>query len=237
MIPIEEWINQPEIQRIKDQPLPQLLGESLNRDPMRAIFYNPDLFLSPADGTILYSRVVAPGEQIIPIKGVKYTTEDLLREEVKEVCLVISIFMTCVDVHVNRIPTDGFLHHTHLDPLKVMNLSMRPVEQMILEKLELNLDNLKYGVYNERVKNDIYYSNIKQHYWLIQIADFEVDVIAHFGQPHDNYTQGERFSVVKLGSQVDLIIPFINREVTFISLAKELHHVEAGVDPLVRIIK
>jgi phosphatidylserine decarboxylase len=99
----------------------------------------------------------------------------------------------------------------------------------------INPLNLNYALYNERVKNRIYYPKLNQYYWLIQIADFEVDVIAHFSKPNEFYTQGERFATVRMGSQVDLIIPLINKKLIFEPLAQIHSHVEAGIDKLVRI--
>jgi phosphatidylserine decarboxylase len=234
---ITDWLNQPEIQAINKQPVRKLLQDSLNRDPNRAIYVDPDCFLSPADGVVLYCEVVKPNEQVIEVKGENYTTEELLKEEIKETCLVIGIFMSCLDVHINRVPTDGYLKHKALDALKVMNLSMRSVENSILEEIGIDTRNFNYALYNERVRNRIYCPQIKQHYWLVQIADMEVDVIAHFAKPNEMYTQGERFSVVRLGSQCDLIIPFINKKIKFESLVKVHHHVEAGIDKIVKIEK
>ena len=48
------------------------------------------------------------------------------------------------------------------------------------------------------------------------------------------FTQGERFSVVRMGSQVDCIIPLVNKKLKFESLVDVLSHVEAGVDPIIR---
>jgi phosphatidylserine decarboxylase len=180
---------------------------------------------------------VSPDEDIIPIKGVNYTVNALMQEEVEaEKCLVISIFMSYLDVHINRMPTDGFLSWDKLDALKVANLSMREVEREIVSQLKVHCANIQYALYNERVKNRIFHSDINQPYYLIQIADYEVDVITHFGGKCQYYTQGERFSLIRMGSQVDLIIPFINPKIKFESLveSKILSHVEAGLDPLIR---
>jgi phosphatidylserine decarboxylase len=237
MLPAKDWINLPEIKEIKEQPTSKLVGYSLNRDPNRAIYYDRDSFYSPADGFLLYSKVCLPTEKVIDVKGETYTINSLLRLELVEPCLIIGIFMTVLDVHINRIPTDGFVRYEKLGELKVVNLSMREVERNLLEELGINYNQMKYALYNERVRNRIFCPQIDQPYYLLQIADFEVDVIVHFDQQGKFYSQGERFSLVRMGSQVDLIIPFHNKKVTFNSLINNnlLYHVEGGVDKIVSV--
>lgn len=236
---LDEWINQKEIKDLKNKEPDKLFTVDFNRDPNRAIHYDPLCFYSPADGFILYSKIVEPKEEIIEVKGEQYTIDDLIKEEVDQRCLIIGIFMTGYDVHVNRVPTNGFLKYEQLEPLKVENLSMRAIETEILKQLEIDSNDMKYAIYNERFKNRIYYPMINQHYYLIQIADYEVDVISHFDDQNKYYTQGERFSVVRMGSQCDLIIPFINPDIEFKSLVddKILFHLEGGMDELVKIVK
>jgi len=62
--------------------------------------------------------VVKPEEPIVKIKGKAYTLRDAMRDpEYKEPSLVIGIFMTFFDVHVNRIPYPGQLSYKELDPI------------------------------------------------------------------------------------------------------------------------
>lgn len=224
-------------EQLKKKPH-ELLTMDFNRDPFRSIYIDKNVMLSPADGFVLYSRVVNPEEDIINVKGGDYTVNTLLREEIKEPCLVIGIFMTCIDPHINRIPTNGYISYEKLPCLKVQNLSMRPVEAAILDALKINHDDMKYAFYNEAYKNKVMAPYLDQHYWLVQIADFEVDVIAHFGAPNDYYTQGLRFSVIKFGSQCDLIIPMHKGKCQFKSLIPDdgsIYHVKAGIDKLVSV--
>jgi phosphatidylserine decarboxylase len=233
---LKEFLADSKTKKIERANPQQLHDYDFNRDPNRPIYVDPSVFYSPADGFILYSKVVKPDEDIIDVKGVSYTINALMQEEVKaKECLIIGIFLTALDVHVCRIPTDGFIQHEKIDALKCANLSMRPVEKKILDELEIDHNDMTYALYNERVRNRIFFPAIDQPYYLIQIADFEVDIIAHFGHQGDFFTQGERFSVIRMGSQVDLIIPFTNPKVTFKSLVNDklMAHVEAGLDPLV----
>jgi len=72
-------------------------------------------------------------------------------------------------------------------------------------------------------------------YYILQIADYDVDCVIPFelkqNQPFD---QGERFSQIRYGSQVDLVIPLSPR-FQFTPTQSEHMHVEGGVDTLVRI--
>lgn len=234
------FMKQPDVQWQLKKPIHELLSTDMNRDPMRPIHYDKRYFLSPADGFVIYAKEVEPDAEIINVKGGKYSVNTLLREEVKDRCLVIGIFMTCINVHVNRLPTNGFVTYDRMPALKVTNLSMRPIEKAILEQLGINHDEMKYAFYNEAMKNKILVPYLNQSYFLMQIADFEVDVIVEFGPQNNFYIQGERFSLVRLGSQVDLIIPFSNKSVKFESLIPndgEIYAVTAGIDKLVKIIR
>jgi phosphatidylserine decarboxylase len=72
--------------------------------------------VSPADGTVVYVRQVAPGEPVVSIKqDLAATIEDLVRTDVGGTKLVIGIFMSPFDVHYNRAPLtariDFVQHH------------------------------------------------------------------------------------------------------------------------------
>ena len=70
---------------------------------------------------------------------------------------------------------------------------------------------------------------------MLQIADYDVSAILPFDQQQQRrYAQGQRFSEIRFGSQVDLIIPLSPRW-HFTTLLPDTTHVEAGVDPLVRV--
>jgi phosphatidylserine decarboxylase len=106
--------------------------------------------------------------------------------------------------------------------------------------MKINHDDMKYAFYNEAFKNKVLVPFLDQCYYLVQIADFEVDVIAHFGSPNDYYTQAQRFSVIKFGSQCDLIIPLHPGKCKFESLIPEdgsIWHLKAGIDPIVKITR
>ena len=68
---------------------------------------------------------------------------------------------------------------------------------------------------------------------MVQVAERDVDEIANWGYEHQ--CQGERFGIVRFGSQVDLVIPLKPNEDRYEILAKVNYHVVAGVDPIVRV--
>ena len=232
-----EWMNRKDIREGRAMTVQQLYAGWFNRDPNRPVHYNPFAMLSPADGFIIYSKVVDPDKEILHIKGGKYTVNTLLRKELNMPCLVIGIFMTLYDVHINRMPTSGHLDYYSLEALKAENLTMTKVETEILTNLGADNSNMKYNIYNERKVNRVYDSRLEQPYYMLQVADFEVDVIAHYYKRNAFTQQGRRFAIVKNGSQVDLIVPFVNPKLNFVSLVdnKIGMHVEAVLDKLVSI--
>ena len=83
--------------------------------------------------------------------------------------------------------------------------------------------------------NRIFASELGQSYYVLQIADYDVDCITPFDlKQNQAAAQGERFSMIRYGSQVDLIVPLSTR-FDFTPLQKPGVHVEAGLDPLIKI--
>ena len=82
--------------------------------------------------------------------------------------------------------------------------------------------------------NKIYNSSLDYTYYLIQIADEDVNVIAPFKHQGDLCVQNERFGLIRWGSQVDLVLP-LTEDFTFELLLENEMHINAGVDRLVKI--
>jgi phosphatidylserine decarboxylase len=112
---------------------------------------------------------------------------------------------------------------------------MLSLEQAILDDLRIALDHADYLYSNERMLNRVDSYLLGGPYYVLQIADYDVGTITPFElkqrQPVD---QGHRFSMIRYGSQVDLIIP-LNDRYELATVQPTGHHVEAGVDPLVRV--
>ena len=239
MQPLKEWVNSPEVQRIKKENKGNRFGVEFFRDPLRPIFYQPDVFLAPADGVILYAHQrVKPDEAIVVVKGRKFTPRDLLDDKkFNQECLVIGTYMTDFDVHVNRVPTSGYVTEVHKTPyLFTHNFSMMLEQDDILEKGGGDTANMGYLFPNERCIVNVYAPKVKTNYFIVQIAERDVDEIANWGYKHQ--CQGRRYGMVRFGSQVDLVIPLKpGEENKYEILAMVNHHVTAGVDQLIRVHK
>ena len=238
MIPLKEWLQSDEIKKIKSKKLGDRYSREFFRDPFRPIAIRPEMFLAPADGVILYAHPrVAPDEPIVVVKGRKMTPKDLLDDkELSEDCLVIGTYMTEYDVHVNRCPTAGYLTEVHKTPYLFTHcFSMMLEQDEILSGRGSNQPDMGYLFPNERCIVRTYAPRVKCSYYTVQIAERDVDEIANWGYEHQ--MQGERFGMVRFGSQVDLVIPLKKNEDRFKILAKVNYHVQAGVDGLVEVIK
>ena len=230
---LEDWLNG-EVKELSKLPVAELSNTFFFRDPVRPTYIDNEHFYSPADGTILYQKVVHPGEQVLEIKGIDYTIQDVMGDkDYNKPSLVIGIFMSFYDVHINRIPYGGVLKYKNLEPIESTNKPMLAVEKDILNKV-INPNNMDYLKYNERMSNQIYVPSLDYTYHIIQIADEDVNVIAPFKKQQDFCTQNERFSLIRWGSQVDLVLPLDDRY-DFEILLEETMHVNAGLDKLIKI--
>jgi phosphatidylserine decarboxylase len=234
---LHEWLEE-DVEPFQDKSVAWLSQYHFFRDPIRPTYSDMSYFFAPADGVILYQRQVRPDEAIVDIKGKAYSLRDALRDpEFSSECLVIGIFMTFFDVHVNRVPYPGQLSYKELDPIDTFNHPMLDVEKHILQDLRIPTDTLEYLHHNQRMVNRIYSSELGQPYYVLQIADYDVDCITPFDlKQNQAAAQGERFSMIRYGSQVDLIVPLSSR-FDFTTLQNMDDHVEAGIDPLIKITK
>ena len=115
---LQDWIES-DVEPVKDKPLKWLSEQHFFRDPIRPAFSNTEYMYTPADGVIMYQEQVAPGDCIVDIKGKAYSLQDILRDDsFDKTSLVIGIFMTMYDVHVNRIPYAGMLSYKKLEPIR-----------------------------------------------------------------------------------------------------------------------
>lgn len=232
---LEDWLNT-EVAKAEKYSINRLSTEYFFRDPSRPIYIDYQHFYSPADGVILYQKIINnPDDPVVEIKGKNYTIKNVMGdEEFNTPCLVIGIFMTFYDVHINRIPYSGMLKFKMLEPIESENRPMLALEKDILNAV-INPDNMEYLKYNERMKNTIYVPSLDYTYHLIQIADEDVNVISHFTQDqNEHFGQNDRFSFIRWGSQVDLVLP-LDERFDFEILLKDTMHVNAGLDKLVKI--
>src|SRR5215471_14025413 len=232
---LEEWIRT-DVRPYQDKSVAWLSQFHFFRDPIRPTYSDLSYFFAPADGVIVYQRRVRPDEAIVEIKGRPYSLREALREpDYAHTSLVIGIFMTFLDVHVNRIPFPGQLSYKELDPIDTYNHPMLDVEKSIFDDLRIPTEAMGYLHHNQRMVNRVYSSELGGTYYILQIADYDVDCITPFDlKQNQAAAQGERFSMIRYGSQVDLIVP-VSRRFEFELLQETGNHVEAGIDPLIKL--
>ena len=232
---IEDWIES-DVEPLRDKSVEWLSSMYFFRDPCRPTYSDLRYFFSPADGIILYQRVVRPDQGLIDIKGKPYTLQEALRDpSYAHESLVIGVFMTFYDVHVNRIPYPGRLSYRELDPIDSYNHPMLEVEREIVDDLKISMNSLEYLRHNQRVVNRVASVQLGLTYRILQIADYDVDCITPFTmRQNEAFDQGERFSQIRYGSQVDLIVPLSPR-FEFHTIHSTGDHVEAGLDPVIEV--
>jgi phosphatidylserine decarboxylase len=232
---LSEWLAS-EVKEYRDKPVEWLSQYFFFRDPPRPMYTDSAYFFSPADGIVLYQKTVRPDEPLVMIKGKPYTLQTAFRDKYfQETCLVTGIFMTFYDVHVNRVPYSGRLSYRLLDPIDTFNHPMLELETHLLDDLGVPDSPGIYLQYNERVLNRVDAFELGQSYYILQIADYDVDAITPFElRQNQPCRQGARFSQIRYGSQVDLVIP-LSRRYDLVPLQGPNMHVEAGIDPVVGI--
>jgi phosphatidylserine decarboxylase len=234
---LKEWVST-EVEKVSAKPLRWLSEQYFFRDPARPMFSNSNFFYPPADGIILYAKKVSPDDSIVDIKGKPYSLKTAMRDNsYDKESLVIGIFMTFYDVHINRIPYAGRLSYKELESINTYNYPMINVEKDVVNDIKPYTNNAEYLFNNQRVLNRVYSMDLKQHYYILQVADYDVDCITPFRlKQNQPFVQNQRFSQIRYGSQVDLIIP-LSEYFDFEMLVGACMHVEAGVDPIVKVTK
>ena len=147
-------------------------GFTLNffRDPERVSPSGDNIIISPADG------------KVVSIK--KITENEFFKGE----ALQISIFMSPLNVHVNRIPVSGKVSHLRYVPGEFF----AAFEDKASEKNEQTI----IGLENNRGK-----------VLFKQIAGFVARRIVCNLQVGDSVSAGARFGMIKFGSRVDVFMP------------------------------
>lgn len=141
------------------------------RNPKRAIStLGEGIIYAPADGQVV---VIEEAEE---------------NEYFKEKKLQISIFMSPLNVHVNRAAIGGTVQYAKYHPGKYL-VAWHP----------------KSSTENERTT--VVIKNAKVEILLRQIAGAVARRIRYYVQPGQPLVQGEEFGFIKFGSRVDLFLP------------------------------
>jgi phosphatidylserine decarboxylase len=136
------------------------------RDPERKIPSGDDLILSPADGRVVrISEGEGGGEGIL-----------------------VSIFLSLWDVHVNRAPTRG------------------KVSEVVHRKGSFHFA-FRDKASEQNEKNTIVLDNGRNRITVKQIAGFIARRVVCWLQPGQLVEAGQRIGMIKFGSRVDLILP------------------------------
>lgn len=140
------------------------------RDPNRNIPNRDDVLVSPADGKILIIKDVVDN---------RYINDEATQ---------ISIFMSPLNVHVNRIPIDG----------KVEYLEYIEGEYLVAyhDKADERNERSEIGILSKYGK--VFYTQVAGMVARRIIYDLKLD---------DTVKMGERFGMIKFGSRVDVIVP------------------------------
>jgi phosphatidylserine decarboxylase len=168
-----------------------ILAYRFYRDPERTPpQVGDDVLVSPADGEVIYVRHSQSG--MLPSstkKGRDYELVELTKTPLRDDdAIVIGIAMSFLDVHVNRAPISGRVRVRQHFPGRFGSLG-RP--EMVYE--------------NERATTVIERDDIEIA--MVQIASRLVRQIASYVKVGEDVALGQRVGVIRLGSQVDVVVP------------------------------
>jgi len=167
-----------------------ILAYRFYRDPERTSPGRADAVVSPADGEVIYVRRFERGVLPVATKhGRDFTLSELTRTPLRsQEAVVVGIAMNFLDVHVNRAPIAGTVAARQHFPGRFGSLKHA---EMVFE--------------NERATTVIERDDLQVA--VVQIASRLVRQIVSFVQPGQEVAAGERTGAIRLGSQVDLVLP------------------------------
>jgi phosphatidylserine decarboxylase len=143
---------------------------SFFRIPNRTYHEGDDSIVAPCDGTVVVIEEVEPDEYF------------------KDKRLQLSIFMSPLNVHVNRNPVSGEVLYSQYHKGKYL-VAWHP----------------KSSTDNER--HSVVYRHADKEILVKQIAGALAKRIVNYLKPGDNVKQGEEMGFIKFGSRVDLLLP------------------------------
>jgi phosphatidylserine decarboxylase len=167
-------------------------------------------FLSPADGTVVYVKRAAANEPIIVCKqGKAASIDDIVREELRLPKILIGIFMSPLGVHYNRAPLAAVLAASKQYPAVGKNLHMGSMHwRSIWRRLPIHV-NSPHILQNNRAVTRFCgaFRGEEISYYVVQIGGGSVHGIDVFHPVGRHVEGGEIFGMIRVGSQVDLIVP------------------------------
>lgn len=186
------------------------------RNPSRIITSDPDEFVSPADGRIIYIKELEKGQVPVSVKKHRLANiEEITKTRIPEQpCYLIGIAMTLFDVHMNRAPVSG----------KVILVKHTPGEYLGLNKPESTILNERNTIVIQR-EDGIMAAVVQIAARYVRrciISVSEGEAVAH----------GSIIGRIRWGSQADLIIPR-NCDI----MVREGEQVYAGETVIARLVK
>jgi phosphatidylserine decarboxylase len=144
------------------------------RDPERVPPPRADLFLAPADGRVVAVTSAVPPAELGLSTGPRWK---------------VSIFLSVLNVHVNRVPADGVVTRIAYRHGAFVSASLDKASES-----------------NERNALAIRLPN-GQEIAVVQIAGLIARRILCFVREGDPVTAGDRFGIIRFGSRTDLYLP------------------------------
>lgn len=173
---------------------PFLLVLYFFRDPTRHTPDQPGVIFSPADGKVV--QILQDRDETAYLK---------------QPAVQVSIFLSPLDVHVNRVPTAGTVEYVSYHP----GLSLMAWEQ---DASELN-ERADFGMVTAEGRRLLFR----------QITGFLARRIVYHLKEGDRVEAGQRFGVMKFGSRMDVVLP-MGTDI----LVKPGDRVVAGTTPIAR---
>ena len=140
------------------------------RDPDRKTPSNENVVFSPADGRVILVKEVF---------GDRYVTGKAIQ---------ISVFMSPMNVHVNRIPVSGTVEYLKYIPGKYF--------AAFEDKASENNERCEFGIISKFGK--IFFT---------QVAGIIARRIVYDIKEGDSVNAGDRFGMIKFGSRSDVVVP------------------------------
>ncbi len=146
------------------------------RDPVRDVPDDASLVLAPADGRVMHAGDADPA--IAPIGDRRWTQ--------------VSIFLSPMDVHVNRSPVSG----------RVTSVEYRPGRFLAAYRREAA---------GENERSEIWITHEEQAVVCRQVVGFLARRIVCRVTPGVDIHQGDRLGIMKFGSRMDVFLPAESR--------------------------
>ncbi len=182
------------------------------RNPPRNI-PSGEHFLSPADGTVVYVKRAPPGEPVISCKqGQAASINDIVREELDQPKILIGIFMSPFSVHYNRVPLGASLAYKKEYPAEGKNLHMGSMHWRSMLRRQPIYANSPHITQNNRAVSR-WFGRIRGQdlaYYVVQIGGGSVHGIDIYPEVGQAMEQGQIFGMIRIGSQVDLVVPDVS---------------------------